>query len=221
VQVSHQIAVHRCRQADVEVQTERTGDLVGEELAQRPAGRVGVPDQLGFVPAQRQRVIPVPATRRPRRSLGRQCRRQGVPVAEVGQPQRRVQCGQPGLVGQQLPHGHLGLAGLGELRPVVGHLGVVVDQPTRSGHRHRKGGNTFRCGKHVDHGVALPRGLGEAVAIAAPQVDHLETVAIHRDGGADIAVGGEVRPECIGNFAVPLVGVASDQIRWRGDLVNH
>ena len=212
---------HRIRQSDMQVQPQRPGNLVGEEATQRTTGRVGSTDQLGFVPAQRDPVVPVPGPRWPRGLLGREHRRKPRRVGDIPHGWRWFQHTQSGLVAQQLPDGHIGLARLRELRPVVDDLVVVAEQSARHCQRNGKGGNTFGRGEHVDHGVVLPRRLGDSVAVAAPQVDHLDAVAIDRDRGADLATGREVGAECVGDLAVTLVDVSADQVRRHGDFQNH
>ena len=63
--------------------------------------------------------------------------------------------------------------------------------------------------------------LVDAVAVAAPQVDHLDAVVIDGDRGADLATGREVGAECIGDLAVTLVDVSADQVRRHGDFQDH
>ena len=128
VQVRYPVARHRIRQSDMQIQPQRPGNLVGEEAAQGPAGRVGATDELGFVPAQRDRVVAVPGARRPRRLLGREHRRKPRRVGDIPHGWRWFQHTQSGLVAQQLPDGHISLAGLPELRPVVYDFIVVAEQ---------------------------------------------------------------------------------------------
>lgn len=129
VQESDSVARHRVRQADVQVQPQRSGDLVGEEPAQGATGGIGASDQLGFIPAQADRVIAVPGAGRPPRLLRSQYRRQSGRVGDVGHRGGRCRCAQSGLVGQQLADGDGVLAGLGELGPQVGDHVVVAEVP--------------------------------------------------------------------------------------------
>ena len=76
MQVRHAVAIHRGGQADVEIQSKGCGHLIGEELAKGTPGRVGVADQFGFVPAQRDGVIAMSTTGGPGGRLGREHRRE-------------------------------------------------------------------------------------------------------------------------------------------------
>ena len=166
-------------------------------------------------------MVPVPSARRPRRLLGCQHRRKPCRVGDIAHGRRRFQYTQSGLVAQQLPHGHISLTGLCELRPEVDDFVVVAEQSARHGHRDGKGGDTFGRRKHVDHRVVLPRRFGDAIGIAAPQVDHFDAVAIDGHRGADLPTRREVGAKCIGDLAVTLVDVSADQVRRHGDFENH
>src|SRR3984885_952585 len=98
---------------------------------------------------------------------------------------------------------------------------VVAEQSARHSHRNGKGSNTFGRGEHVDHGVVLPWRLGDSVAVAAPQVDHFDAVAIHGERGADLTTGREVGAECICDLAATLADVSADQVRRHHDFENH
>ncbi len=126
VQERDPVVRHRIWESDMQVQSHRSGNLVGEEAAQGTARRVGSTDQLGFVPAQRDPVVSVPGPRWPRRLLGREHRRKPRRVGDIPHGWRWFQHTQSGLVAQQLPDGHIALAGLCELRPVVDYFVVVA-----------------------------------------------------------------------------------------------
>jgi hypothetical protein len=118
-------------QPDVQVQTEWRGDLLGEVSADGPLLWVGASDQLGLIPAQRDRVVPVPVTWRPCRLLRADCGGDRVGVGQRRHRHRRVDRAQPGLVGEQRAYGDVVLPVDGELRPVRSHRHVVLEQPPR------------------------------------------------------------------------------------------
>ena len=197
-------------EADEEVEPERRGDLVCEVAPERPALRVDAPDQLALVPAERDPVVAVARARLPRRLLRRDRRADAVEVEQVVEVEALVDRAQSRLVREQLAHGDALLAGRAELRPVLRHGRVVVEQAAAvgDGDRHRRDALGGR--EHRDERVLLPRRLRHAVAVAAPQVDDLAAVAVDRDGRADLIALREVGPEGVGDRAVPLVGGAQD-----------
>ena len=89
-----------------------------------------------------------------------------------------------------------------------------------------EGENILRRGPgYVDNergrGVRNDYPLPDAIAVAAPQVDYLDAVAIDRDGVADFTSGREVSAKRIGDLAVTLRDVAADQVRRYRDLEDH
>src|SRR5829696_9667246 len=71
------------RQADVEVELERCGDLLGEEAPERPAVGVDPAQKLPLVPAEAHAVVAVARARLPQRPLSRD-RRPERPLWEPG-----------------------------------------------------------------------------------------------------------------------------------------
>jgi hypothetical protein len=124
-------------------------------------------------------------------------------------------------VAEQLPHSDLTLACCRELRPVVGHLGVVVDQPTRGSGCQRKRGNAFRGREHGDERAALPRRPRVYVAQSTPEVNDLAAVSEHRDSGSDLAAAGQVAAKRVGHFAVALINVTADEFGRDLDFLSH
>ena len=127
------VEVESGRQANIELDTERRGDLLGKVPPKRPVRRVHPAQQLAFVPADAEEVIAVAGAGRPQRPLERDGRRHKVEVGEISHGQRDVDHRQARLMRQQLPHGYLALAPPGELRPVGGDPLVVVQQAARMG----------------------------------------------------------------------------------------
>ena len=205
--------------ADVELQAEGCGDLVGEVPADGSLERVHPPHQLALVPAEREPVIAVPVAGDPCRTLGRDRRSDAVRIAKRGEVERGVDGAQSGLVREHLAHGDALLALGGELGPVLGQRGVVVEQPP--GVRKRHGDRRHPLGRreHVDEGVLLPRERGCGVAHASPEVDHEFTGNDHRACGADLAALVDVACERLGHGLVartcePLDLGHGTSLRW-------
>jgi len=81
--------------------------FVGEVSADRPVLWVGASDQFGLVPAQRDGVVPVPLTRRPRGFLMADRGGDGARVGQRRHRHRRVDRAQPRLVRQQRTDGDM------------------------------------------------------------------------------------------------------------------
>ena len=137
---------HLLRQTDPQIDIERAGDLIGQELPRRAT--VGAPDQLAGQPTEGHRVITVARPDRPVGFRVGQHRRDGLPVERIGQCDRSVGGDQPALMAEQLGHGRVALAVRGELRPIGRDLGVVVDQAALRAHRDRDGDDPFRRAEH-------------------------------------------------------------------------
>lgn len=154
-----------------------------------PCG-IGARDQLGGDPPEGEVVVALAGSGGPLGPLAGDERGEPVLVGQVDQPQALVDGGEPGLVGQHLPDRDRLLAGLGELRPVGGHGGVVVQQPAGARDGQGGGGHALGHAEDQDQGVLTPR--QSAVAQAAPQVHDRLAVPVHRAGGAQLATLGEV-----------------------------
>ena len=66
------VTFNSCRQADVDIESHRAGDLLGQVSAQRAASRVGSADEFGLVPADGDGVVAVAGARPPRGLLARE-----------------------------------------------------------------------------------------------------------------------------------------------------
>jgi hypothetical protein len=58
----------------------------------------------------------------------------------------------------------------------------------------------------------LPWCFGDPIAVAAPQVDDLDAVAVDGDRGSDLLTAGQVAAEDVGDLAVPFIDVTSHPI---------
>ena len=144
------------RRAEVHLEPERRGDLVREDAPERPALRVDSPHQLALVPAEADAVVPVARPRPPVRRLAGDGVGQAVEVGEQIGVERLVDHGQARLVGEQLAHRDVVLAGLGELGPVGGHALVVVEPAARMGERQRHRRQSLRGGVDEHERVLAP-----------------------------------------------------------------
>ena len=221
VQVRHAVAFDPRRQTDIELEAEWSCDLLVEEPPYRAALCIRVPDEFRHIPTESERVVAVPRPWRPDGGLGRELRRHVHGVRQVRKCQLRFDDGESGLVAEQLPHGDGALARLCELRPVVGHLRVVGDQPARCSDRNGKRRNAFRGREHSDERVLLPRRPGDPVAETAPEIDDLAAIAVHREGGSDLLAAAQVATKRVGNLAVAVVDVTADEVRRELDLLSH
>jgi len=179
-------------QADVEVEAERRSDLVLEELAEGAMLGVDSAQQLAFIEAEGDDMVGLALTRLPGRFLLRHDLGQPVQVSDNAAVNRRGEGVQAALVREEMAHGHLLLALLGELGPVGGDAVVVVEPAARVRHGERHGGHAL--GSRIDqgHGVLFPGGVRRLVAYAAPQVDHLFAAAVDAAGAAELIAKGEV-----------------------------
>ena len=215
VQMRHPIAVDGVRQTDVEVQPKRTCDLVGEIPAESAPLGIGMSNEFGRVPPERDTVVAMPRARRPGGGLRRQSLREPLGRSDIGKGQQRLDHRQPGLVGQQLPHGDRLLAALRELGPVVGHPRVIVQQSARNGQRDCQCGNTFCRRERIDQRVVRPRRPSAPVAETTPEVHDLAAVAIDRERGSDLRTAGQIEPKRVGDLSVALIDVTADRARAR------
>jgi hypothetical protein len=90
-------------QSDVEVQTERGGDLVSEEAPEGAPCGIGARDQLGGDPPRGEVVVALAGSGSPLGPLAGDERGEPVLIGQVAQAQAQVDGGEPGLVGQRLP----------------------------------------------------------------------------------------------------------------------
>jgi hypothetical protein len=184
--------------------------------------RIDAAQQLAFVVAERDRVISLARSRRPRGSLPRQDNGEAIEVGDEAAIDRRIQREQACLVREELPDGNALLASLCELGPVGADPLVIVDPPAgvREGQRH--GGESL--GGRVDdhHGVALPR-LGRLpVANAAPEIDDLLTPAVGAARAAELPATRKVVDKCVPHSLESGADVAVDvRCRCRHDSLRR
>jgi hypothetical protein len=202
-------------QPDVEVQTKRGGDLLGEEAPEGALRGIGARDQLGGDPPGGEVVVALAGPGRPLGPLAGDERGQPVLIGQVDQPQALVDGGEPDLVGQDLPDRDRRLAGLGELRPVGDHGGVVVQQSAGVRDGQGGGGHALGHAEDQDQGVLTPR--QSAVAQAAPQVHDRLAVPVYRAGRAQLTTLGEVVHEGLLDRLEPG---ATHPWRWSRGMVS-
>jgi hypothetical protein len=108
------------------------------------------------------------------------------------------------------------LAGLTELRPVMGD-GVVEREPTRIDQQQQAaGGQALRPGEDDLQGVAGPRQPCLAIGAPSPEVHDLALPDLGRERGPVLAVTHEVVSEGVGDVLEATVDVAVDRQcgRW-------
>ena len=147
-------------QPDIDVEPERRGDLILEELSQAAMVRIDAAQQLALVEPEGDAVIGLPRARFPRGLLTGQHDGQAIEIGDEAAIQRLVEHVQPRLVCQELADGDSLFALLRELRPVRAHPFFVVEPSPRVGDGQRHRGQAL--GRRVDdhHGVLLPRLAG-------------------------------------------------------------
>jgi hypothetical protein len=89
---------------------------------------------------------------------------------------------EPRLVGQHLPDGDIFLAGLAELRPVLRHPGIVINQPAVVVNVQECRGNALGGGETGCHGITTPQSP-PVIAIATPEIHHRFSPVIDANRG--------------------------------------
>ena len=153
--------------ADVGVESERGGELVPPVATDWAA--VDASDDFADEPAVGEGVVAVLLAGGPPGFLLGEGFAHCVPVEEVFHDERSSDGGHAGTVRHEPADGHVALAGLGELGPVLGDGGVEVESALlrRVGGRRRRPG-PFGGGEDVDEGVAVPLAVVVGVVPAAP-----------------------------------------------------
>jgi hypothetical protein len=139
-------------------------------------------------------------------------RRQSVEIGHRAAVHRLVEGEEARLMTQQLAHGDLVLAVLGELGP-VGRDPLVVVQPAArvgDGQRHRR--KTLGRGMDYHHRVALPRLVRLLVADAAPEIDDLLAEVVRRARAAQFSAAGEVLLEHLADDLEAATDVTLDAV---------
>ena len=155
-----------------------TGDR-SRQPGQQPAVGERVVGRLAEVPADRGRGDPF----------------LHVPVVEQLALTDAAQVRQPGPMTHDIPDGELRLTVGGELRPVLAHGGVVVDQAAVSQPMDDCGGHSLGGRKHHGCGIGLPVPTPAPVRPPGPDIDDGFTVEIHRQRAATAARMRELRGE--------------------------
>src|SRR6185503_11793690 len=93
---------------------------------------------------------------------------------------------------QQLPDGDSLLALLRELRPISGHVCLVVEPPTRVGDCKRHRGQALARRMDDDHRVLVPRLARLLVSNTAPEIDDFLAVVKHTARAAEFPASSEV-----------------------------
>src|SRR6266851_4054566 len=182
-------------QADVEVESERGGQFLLEELPQAAVARIDPAQQLAFIKSQANGVISLPHARFPGWFLPRHDASQPVEVGDDALIHRFIEGKQGGLVREQLPDGDLFFALLGKLRPVRADAFLVIKQAPRMRQRHGQAGQALGGGVHTHHRLLFPGVAGGLVADAAPQVHDFFPLVVDATGCSQLVPPGEVLDE--------------------------
>lgn len=198
----------RLGQADVDIEAEGAGDLVGEILAQRLAG--GLPHHAPQQPAHAQGVVAVRAAGLPPGAAALQVLLQQGRIVHGRLRQPGMDRGQAGAVAQDVAKRDAGLAVLRKARPVRRHRGVqfqlaLVDQP-----QHAKRGQPLGAGVDRAQGVLPPCPGPAGIGPAGPQVQGQLAVHAQAEAGADLAAGLEVSVEAIADRVELGTAMAGD-----------
>ena len=183
----------RCGDAEVEVGTERSGDLASDEFVERrPTAPV---HQFPEDETERQHVV---AAHLPWlvHGLGRlQYLDDLLPVVKHVGWHGTAEPDEARAVAEHLPWGDALLLALGELWPVVGDRCVDVEDSPVPEHEHRDRDRDLGRREGVDEGVALPRLRTSRVEVTTPQVHDELAVPGRREGAADVEAGVEIGSE--------------------------
>ncbi len=193
---------------DMEVGTERFGDLVAEEGSEALAG--DPPHQFAHQIALGDGVVAGAVARLPPRLLGGEQRRHLVPVVQVLGRHRFLPARQAGRVGHHVADEHAVLAVRGELRPVAGDGCVEVELAPIGEHQCRYEGHGLGGGPHVDDRVPLPRHRLVPVGESAPQIDDRLAVEIDRNRRPHVDALGEVGGERLTHRREPVVAQTAE-----------
>ena len=201
------------RQADVDVLSERRGDLVLKELSEAAMARIDAAQQLAFVEPEGEGVIGLTRPGFPRGLLTGEHDGQAIQVGDHAPIDGLVEREQPRLVGEQLADGDLLFAVLRELGPVRGDPLFVVEPAARVGEGEGHGGQALRGRVDEHHGVLLPRLARPLVPDAAPEVDDLLAAEIGAAGAAQLTPPREVLDERLAHRLEAAADVPVDVLR--------
>jgi hypothetical protein len=205
---------HACvrffRSADVVVAacSERTGDLFGQELAERLAR--DAPYQLAHEVTLIDSVISARAARFPPRCLSRKRGGRSLEIADVGERRRQRPARDARGVSEQLLDSDVGLALRGELRPVLRYWRVESDPASVGEDERAERSDRFRRREPMGDRVALERSREGSVEIPAPQIDDRFAVDEDRDRSADVGADVEVLRKGVANRRELLLTQAVD-----------
>ncbi len=199
-------------QADVEVEPERGGQFLLEELPQAAVARVDPAQQLAFIKPQGEGVIALPRARLPGRFLLCHDGSQPVEVGDDALIHRRIEGIQPCLVREQLPDGDLFFALLGKLRPVRADALLVIKQTLRMSQGHSQARQALGGRVHYDHRILFPGFSRGLVADAAPQVHDFFPTVVDATGGPQLVPPGEVLDERFSHGLKSRFDIACDRI---------
>ena len=193
----------RVRQTDPQVETERTGDLLAEERADRATRRASheLTDQV----TEREGVVPVSRSGLPERLLLGEPSGDQVPVEVAILGDRVAERGETGLVREQHADRHPVLAVRRELGPVLADAPVERQLSPRHEHVRAQRRRTLGARPDDPDRVALPRAARRRIGDTAPEVD--DRFAGERDAhrAADLAPFGEVAVELVPHSGEPGV----------------
>ncbi len=180
-------------ETDIEVETQRAGDLLGEELTDAVPG--DPPNDLAQDPAEGAWVIAVVFAGFPNGSLRRDGLNDRIPGQHFPRRQIRFDDGQTRLMCEDPPDRNLCLARLPEFGPVAGDGFIEVessllDELVNAGRRQPLGRREDQCQR-----VLLPRQALVGVSMPAPEVDDGSAIQIHAESGAVVAPAVEIALE--------------------------
>ena len=182
-------------QTDVEVRAEALRHLFPEKGTEALAAHP--PDELAEQVAMGHGLVSAAGARLPPGRLGGEQPGAFVPVVERFQGDRRFESRQPGHVAEQITHGQLLFAGLGELRPVLRHGGIRIDRTPVDEDQGRDGRHHLGGRVDIDDGVPLPGPGPRRIGMSRPDVHDELPVHGRRKGRTDLPALPEVVGERI------------------------
>ena len=182
--------------ADLVVHPQGCADIFLHELLDRRARDPA--HDLAREIADVDRVVGPLGLDRPGRRLDLQRRDHPVVMVDVA-CLGRVGETDPAIVRDDVPDLDVGLAVLGELRPVLGDRRFEVDQPPICKDVHAGGAHTLGDRIHDAQRVLAPGLAARGVHMSAPEIDHFLAVMVDRDRAADLVMVGEVSGERLAN----------------------
>ena len=160
-------------------------------------------DDLAHQPPVGHGVIAAVRARLPQRNRIGQRLDDRIPGDRLLERHRTVDVDKTHPVRQQPGHGSIGLTVRFELRPVLRHRSVEVQESTIGQDVGADGGRALRGGEHQLQVIGTVRGGSAGLRDAAVQVDHEFTIAVQRDGRADVTAVVEIAGERIAHSFEP------------------